>query len=688
MRRRTPVALVAITTAIALTGLTGQAQARVTVSVAKAASATIKGTIAKPPVGGKVLAVLSNGYSAYGKIAGTKFTVKLPKVKGSTVKFSLHMVTAKQSYAGSVSFGKVAGKKTTWYGSVSVKNGATVSLPKITFSSTYGTVKMTGAAAKLKLSGPLKSVSKAGKPTGAGLLGLAPKRKASSKGVRAASVSALAESTATGPGDDLDGDGLPNSLDIDDDGDGFPDPVDQSAGVNGSAPTAKYDAFSSLGGGIGNGPSRVTSPVNYNFLRDRYPNESDLPDLMKELSLLDDANFTMNIRAVSPFFTETMGTYIKAAWVNCTGLAWCLAADLNQSDPTAFVSAPRLQPQGDGFTGSIWQWAYTKTPGSECNVHAMNSCESVLWSSFSMKDFLQKAIANGSPTVNSSHVGYVAAQPTDGFGLVDPYVLNGPPSGNDKGTNATGFDLAATISPRGYNKFLDNLKPGDVFTINALLSDGSTSSIAMTVAPYFVTIPAIIQFTPGGLAPIEVDYNSADTNCSQHHGNEDCRPGAEGNPFAVKPSNPTLSLTFWRPQRLRIAGSDDKIPGTEPFVDMGGLDYRIEVQGSGDGSPFFKCPNSSVSFSSSDGGTWSKVDKPQNAMSNEWDYMKDDSPDAQPSKDRTATVVIDFSKCDGMSTSANPQRVSVRLGAYSQPTFGGQRGSTLQTFYFVFQEPV
>lgn len=680
-RKITVLALVAALSGVV--GLTAPVNAQVSTSATKAASATVTAKISGAPAGARMLAVLSNGASAYASISGGRFTVKLPKVKGSTASVSLHLVNAKQSYAGSISFGRVKGKKTSWFGRVTVKNGVKTSLPKITFSSNFGAVKMTGSAAKLTLAGALKKAAANGKPAGAGRLGLAGTRAVSSKGVRAATVRTaavhIAEATATGPGDDLDGDGIPNSLDIDDDGDGYPDPVDQSAGVNGSAPTAKYDAFSSLGSSIGNGPNRMTSPINYNFLRNVYPNTADL---MKELSLLNDANFFMTVRGVAPFFSEDPTAYIKAAWIDCTGLAWCLADD-NQTDPSNFVAAPRLLPYGDGDISPIWQYAYTKTPGSQCDVHSMNSCKSVLWSSFTMKNFLQLSKDNGNSRITTDVIGTVGDQPKVGFGLYDPYVLNGPPSGGGKNTNSAGFDLNAFINPRGYGKFLDNLKPGDVFTVNALMSDGNTSSIAMTVAPYFVTAPAVTSFAPAGLPTINVDYAAADPKCASHQGNEDCRIGSEGNPFKIDSANPSLTVTFWRPQRLRISGADDAIAGGEPLVDMGGLDYRVSVQG-GDGSPFRECPNTAVKFTNSDGGSWSEVPKPNNPMSNDRDYMKDGSADAQASVTRTVSLQIDFSKCTGLSTSASSQKYSVRLEADSQPTFGGQRGSTYQTFYFGF----
>ena len=409
-------------------------------------------------------------------------------------------------------------------------------------------------------------------------------------------------------------------------------------------------------------------------------------ELRKELSILADANFRMTIRAVAPFFTTSQDTYIKAAWVNCQGLAWCIAED-DLSDPDNPVYAPRMLSTGDGDAENIWKYAFAPEGAAPCDIHAAGSCDENLWGSFSMKQFLTNAKNNGysgsralTDTIINDIVG---AQGTPGFGLMDSYVLYGTNTGSN---NRTGFDLSADINPHGGVKFLDNIKTGDVFTINALLSDGTTSSIAMTIAPYFITAPTVVNYTPGGGVQTDVLYDQPDPHCAAHEGNEDCRPGSEGNPFTISASDPTLDLTFWRPQRLRIPGVDDAIDGGAPLVDMGGLDYRVSVQG-GDGSPFIRCPNDAVQFTN--GGSessiaWTEV-IPTDGLSNSFEYMKDPTADAKAESTRTVTLSIDFSGCTGLSHAASSTKYNIRFEADSQPTFGGQRGSTMQTFYFKFQ---
>ena len=100
------------------------------ISVAEAAAATTKLTAKFKGVaaGTQVLAVYASGASARATISGGKATLTLPSNVASGKKVSLHLVNANGSYGGPVSIGKTTGKKTTWYGGVSVKKGKTTSL--------------------------------------------------------------------------------------------------------------------------------------------------------------------------------------------------------------------------------------------------------------------------------------------------------------------------------------------------------------------------------------------------------------------------------------------------------------------------------------------------------------------------------------------------------------------------------
>lgn len=653
---------------------------------------------------GRILAILPSGSSSFASIkSDSTFSLTLPRSSASSLKVSLHVVNADGSYSGPISLGK---KKTrtsanyTWYGAVSFAKGRTTALPTITWStfSRFGYVKLSRTST-LSLGNTLKKVNvSTGKPAGAGRLGLSTTRAA-----RATSIGGLSSfavrifDTNTDAGDDLDGDGLPNSLDIDDDGDGYPDPVDPSSGSKGSTPTAIYDALGNLETGISDAGNRVHAPINYNFLKVAY---TDPTALMSELSLLDDANFYLGIRAVAPFFSDDGSKRMKDAWVDCTGLSWCLPDDLNQTDLATYVAAPRLFPVGDGKIEDLWKYAFTNHPGSACDVHipskfttnpSENNCKPVKWGGFSMRNFLLDAQANGSPLVTQDVLDWTTSH-TGGFGLYDPQVLT--PNTGGKGVNERGFDMGATIKPRGYSKFLDNLTVGDVFYVNATLSDGSVARIAMTIPPIFQTAPTIFSFRAQGDSEATlVDYVTPATCNSM--GDPGCRYGDGRNPVMVSSSTPTLTMKFWRPQRLKVAETDTI---DSPFIDIGGLNYGVSVQ-DGSTNTWYRCnrSNSAVAFTDTDNSTFTFV--ASGGMSNESEWMRDPTADAEPDGGTNAdggrfiTLVLSLDKCSKfmgsgpatLNVSDTSTRFNVNLVAASEPKFGGNRSVTQQGFELKFK---
>ena len=668
IRRKTMSVSVAMAALVSMSPVAANAASAVT-----KLSAKISGVAA----GTQVLAVYSSGASARASVSGGKFTVTLPKASSSKVNVSLHLIGPNGQYAGPVSLGKKAAGKTKWYGSVAAKAGKTTKLGSIIYSTAqqYASMKASSATTSLALATALKGVSKAGQPAGAGRLGMAASKAVSSASLAPGDsidwewgVQAFAPGEVQAGGD-LDADGMPNTLDIDDDGDGYADQVDQSAGKSGAQPTALYDAFSALETGI----SDRQAPINYNFLAQKY---ADPAELRKQLSILDDANFTLNTRVVAPFLTTNGSLSIQDAWVDCTGLAWCLAADQGSGD--SLVSAPRMLPWGDGYIRDYWTYAFRKTGQTTCSIYvpttSAEGCNEVLWSDFSQHKMLTAAKANGGSKPVSAPSW---ADHTGGFGLYDPYYDN-PAGGSSGGGNSGGFDLTANVRPKGYSKFLDNFKAGDVLTVKATLSDGSPAEISMTISPFFVTAPAAFSFTPGGGAEQTVDYVTPE-NCGNN--GQVCRLGTESNRLSLTTANPTAVVKFWRPQRLRTAGIDDAIAGTQAFVDMGALNYRIDVS-SGDGGQPMHCMNTAVTMKDTDNSTFSEV-KADPQYSNSFDYYKDGSSDTAPSVGRYVTATIDFSKCRDFVVKSG-STFSATIVAAGEELFGGSRTQTKQTFYAKF----
>lgn len=634
--------------------------------------------VAGATAGSRVLAVYSTGASTSATLRGGKATLVLPKAKSSKVKVSLHLVGPNGAYAGPISLGKKSGKKTTWNGAVVAARGKTTKLPKITYNASqgYGSATLTGTAAKIALATALRGASVKGKPAGAGRLGMATTKKASSASLAPGdwieddfTVRAF-DAADVDAGGDLDGDGLPNTLDIDDDGDGYPDQVDQSAGLGGSTPTAKYDTINALNTAM----TWRQPPINYNYLVKLYP---DPAKLRTELSKLNSDGFTMTARVVAPFLSETSGVTIRDAWVDCTGLPWCVSEDSGTTEADLVV-APRMLPWGDGDIGNFWKYAYKKADQTTCSIYnpASNStgtpgCQVVKWGSYSMKDMLTKAVANGMPSLTAP----TWEDHTGGFGMNDAYYLKPPGSGG-----GSGFDFTAYFAPRGYAKFLDNMKVGDVFTVKATLSDGSTAQVAMTISPFFVTAPTAFSFTAQGGTEKTVDYTVSDTTCTSNDG-PTCRNGSDNKPIEVSAAQPKLTVKFWRPQRPRITGADDAISGTDTFLDMGSLNYRFALQGN-DGGQFVFCPNAAVSLTDTNGSTFTPV-AATSGFSNDREFIKDGSSEAPPSETRFITAVIDLAKCPNLAMTAGT-KYTVTMYASGEPLFGMNRSSTSQSFAIRF----
>jgi hypothetical protein len=102
------------------------------------------------------------------------------------------------------------------------------------------------------------------------------------------------------------------------------------------------------------------------------------------------------------------------------------------------------------------------------------------------------------------------------------------------------------------------ITPGDAYEV-IFSTSGGTVMLPRILPPYFVTTPAIVGYDAGS-GPQSLSYPVAAG-----------APGTDANPIAM--SSERLALTFYRPQRLAIAGAE---PGS--FVDTGHLHYGIPLQ--------------------------------------------------------------------------------------------------------------
>jgi hypothetical protein len=120
--------------------------------------------------------------------------------------------------------------------------------------------------------------------------------------------------------------------------------------------------------------------------------------------------------------------------------------------------------------------------------------------------------------------------------------------------------IVAAIQPRvGRSQF----RPGDVYEAVVTSDTREITRKTFTVAPYFVSVPALKSYDAGA-GEVTVDYDSISPTSGSI-------PGASpGNPILLPPSG-LLTMTFWRPQRAAIRSDE------AGYYDWGNLNYGVTV---------------------------------------------------------------------------------------------------------------
>lgn len=434
---------------------------------AAAAAAPVTGTV-PGGTGGAVLAIAPSGDAARAPIGpGGAFSLALTKkFKGA----SLHVVDADGGYAGPV---VLRAKRGRAYTNLAVTRGRLGVL-----AAKGGWYAARGVKPKLTL-GTYVLATPAGRPLGAGRLGLVAVKK-----TRAAGIAQAGEGDGDRGGDrggngggrdggrggaqaggDTDRDGLPNSLDADDNGNGVLDAND---------PTAGNETSSGLSTTLRTG---LANSVN--------ANAAGATRAQIDALVSGEGTFGLGFY-IDP--AQFRGSTVTSGHVECGALAYC-----GIPDGTAVISG-MAESAADLPRGERW---VTYSP--------------------------------------------------DG-------------SGHPNLERITGWDgrasFAMGVQPRVGT---DRIRPGDLMDIVFQSSTG-TIRRPVTLAPYFVTVPAVSAWSSGAAAGT-LTYPVA--------------PGApgtsQGSPIVL--GGGSLSLTFWRPQRLSVRGAE-----TGEFQDLGHLNYGVVIE--------------------------------------------------------------------------------------------------------------
>jgi hypothetical protein len=173
------------------------------------------------------------------------------------------------------------------------------------------------------------------------------------------------------------------------------------------------------------------------------------------------------------------------------------------------------------------------------------------------------------------------------FGPSEGTPFPGPPGGqfdldgDGFGTfPASSFGASSFIRPSATS---DEIKTGDIL-IQRVTSDGTETPIPATLNFVFVTIPALVSYSDTASDSATVSYPVSSGG-----------PGTYGNPFPVSApagEDVVVTLTFWRPQRQPIPGSD---PPTAQWMDIGHLTYTAYAPAAGHPAIAGGCPQATFS---------------------------------------------------------------------------------------------
>jgi hypothetical protein len=225
--------------------------------------------------------------------------------------------------------------------------------------------------------------------------------------------------------------------------------------------------------------------------------------------------------------------------------------------------------------------------------------------------------------------------------------------------------VVAAIQPRvGRSQF----RPGDVYEAVVTSGAGEITRKTFTLAPYFVSVPALKSYDAGA-GEVEVDYSSVSTTSGSI-------PGTSPSDPIVLPSSGELTMTFWRPQRAAIRSDESG------FLDWGSLNYGVgvgEIQATCAG--LYTNVSSGLIEDTTPFGNGDSVFFNQGANGAPY---RDSVGDRAAAASNTLTFTVDLKTCATRGGGTGTGTAVVSLEARGENVTGGQT-TARQSFYVQFQ---
>jgi hypothetical protein len=222
-----------------------------------------------------------------------------------------------------------------------------------------------------------------------------------------------------------------------------------------------------------------------------------------------------------------------------------------------------------------------------------------------------------------------------------------------------GFVWVAGVQPRDGANALTELVPGQILGLDARVGS-TTTEIPMALSPYPVTVPAVKAVGGGGATPTDVDYTELDPM------------GSWNNPVVVD-GDGTVSLDFWRPQRLTLPGESGQ------FRDLGRLHYGMVLNA---GGPEIGCSSDATTgyYNSVAPTSLHRTPETGEWAMNLWP-LTDTTGDSTTNPDNLLSFTLDVRRCltdNGVTIPDEGLDVNASLTAASEMMTGGANRAVQQ----------
>ena len=360
-------------------------------------------------------------------------------------------------------------------------------------------------------------------------------------------------------GGDLDEDGIPNAIDVDDNGNGTVDMADPE--TDGTCTVEPYKGIRMT---IGSG-----RPLNYAVVAAGLATAQELSDDID--ALFDRGEFSIAYYVYKTGFfpgaLEVDGA-MPAVWVTCPGVAWCdpalnprtvLGTNVEEKNPQSVYA-----DEAENNSQHRFQYAINE-PFKTFLAETDSACEDPElpegWRTPCWGE-IDAPVTFGGPDASCNFMAYDPDFNPNVPAAARNFLWRSVCGEAGRQRVVFGGGIQPRLAAGSTQSIRSQVSALDVLRLNYLLPGGGVGSIATTIGTYPITAPMARAFGNGQGDSVAVDYSS------------ESPLGAVGNAVMISSENRALSVQFNRPQREQFPGE----AGTTGYHDLHGLNYGLQFE--------------------------------------------------------------------------------------------------------------